>query len=235
MKNYRSYFKANLKLLLSVLGIMLLFDAAIIMSGIENRFNGEFLISMLVFLGVTVAVMALLCMLIVRTANKMIPVAKIIDEKGMCPEAIEKYRQLNPKMGAKEHCVLASYYLAMEDTDSAENELTAAGQLQNLAVQKVVNLQVSQYTGLQLLRKGVTASGVPQAQVVFHRKLLKERCGLGNVADYMRTKSRAVEKIAGLRERGLFKKKFPFISLQCTCKDSEQCRLSAAILPENAD
>ena len=111
----------------------------------------------------------------------------------------------------------------------------AAGQLQNLAVQKVVNLQVSQYTGLQLLRKGVTASGVPQAQVVFHRKLLKERCGLGNVADYMRTKSRAVEKIAGLRERGLFKKKFPFISLQCTCKDSEQCRLSAAILPENAD
>ena len=130
MKNYRSYFKANLKLLLSVLGIMLLFDAAIIMSGIENRFNGEFLISMIIFLGVTAAVMALLCMLIVRTANKMIPVAKIIDEKGMCPEAIEKYRQLHPKMGAKEHCVLASYYLAMEDTDSAENELTAAGQLQ---------------------------------------------------------------------------------------------------------
>lgn len=129
MKTYRSYFKANRMLLLSVLIIMLAFDGIIIMSGLENGFNSDFMISMIVFLVITVAVMAFVCILIIRGANKMIPVAELMDEKGMCPEVIDKYRQLNPKMTARNHCVLASYYLSMDELEAAENELVKANGL----------------------------------------------------------------------------------------------------------
>ena len=131
MKYYLKSIKANGRLLLMIMAINLCIDLLVFASSLPNAEMKGYWVPTAICLVITVGVMLLFIALICVITKKNIECYRLLDEKGPCPELIEAYaRARKYKLSARDHCVLASYYLAMDDPDGADSELAVAGQLQ---------------------------------------------------------------------------------------------------------
>ena len=120
MKYYRFYLKANRKLLLCMLGIILSIDLLIFAADLENMGVDGYWKPLLISLGFTVLTMLILIGLIVFKVRKDMDFLKLYDRLGPCQETIELYRRKHPKMRVIDHLVICTYYKAMGDLDEAE-------------------------------------------------------------------------------------------------------------------
>lgn len=127
MKFYRYYLKANRRLLLYCLGIMLSIDLLIFAADMSNAGIDGYLTPILISLGLTIITMLLLIAVILRKAKKFKPFLELYDKKGPCPETIQMYISMHPKPRVIDYVSIAAYYNAAGDVDNADRFIATAG------------------------------------------------------------------------------------------------------------
>ena len=127
MKYFRFHLKANKKLLLYALWFSLCIDLIIIAADLGNIGVEGFMVPIIACLAVTALIMLAILFIIYRGSKKNEPQFDMLEQKGVCDEFIDFYKQRHPKMSPINHVILGTYLSILGRYDEAEYEISIAG------------------------------------------------------------------------------------------------------------